>query len=1002
MALPVRLDSVGSRVHVYWVDEDAWFAGRVQDVDASDGYYVVYDDGDERWESPAQLVRFADDSDGGEGVGDPEEGEKGDNEGVGVQEEDERAVAMPRSSHAPQMLEPPASPADAYESEDGDSDDGEAAATTAIESGDDLDNEGYTPPTSGAKETRWRQSADIERQGDDDDDAGEQHHEQEVGMESDSDADEQSIATSEVPITFERKRGRVNSTTSIQLSARSSASKDTSRSSKGDADPLRGFSTSTADTARLPVCGVLRGKVLCARNLPSLPSPQAVSAATLHVVPPRAFVKVAFVEASESGTATASSLMLRCKSALSTTSVAPPSCSPTWNDEVCDDEAVDGGFQMQLAPVPANVPSTVSGTLASAWLQLRGDFLFSVYAASEDEGGDSDENSERGAKNRRGNNHDDFIGQAVLSLPALLREALVTSSALTRHLPLQSRQGKTLATILTRDVLASQVASGGSKQSTRGPEIVVSLEFAPTYSEDLRQRSKSSRSSTPAATLKRPTSATSQPKSISQKLQPQQTQQHKKAPSKQAKDERTHTSSSAVNRKKLAKQIDQQNAAFAKRIEWQHERRTRLADQAKAQAKSSHPVPQHGTMKRDHTPSSRVNRSRFQQQVHDENRAMEKRLHAITRKGDDNKPRSRGAAVRSDDVRFDASDKDALLACERRQQRLREQDFVAMRAQAAYRKQSALVEEVAALQADVAELRSEVADAKAAATRLDILTNKDEHLCKCLRSAADASEASSRSSSDTSSAKVAKRRVPTDEDAGAECSRQRKELELLRNEAAGLDADKQRRSQELRTCNARTQELDDEIHRLGAQLRFVQDKQAFERRMTTSKASTLEQQQQGTQRRHQRLELSRNEEEHWKLFQAQQELTQLQIAVQVAKDRKDASSATTVATTTLSTAACAYLEKKIARQQQKLEQLESEQRHWQQTYEALAASGEYEALRTQVHELQQTLFLCQAQQKQLAAAQRRAAVAGERLAGELQKQAFEQQTETDVVLKRRR
>ncbi|TYZ60986.1 hypothetical protein PybrP1_005341 [[Pythium] brassicae (nom. inval.)] len=56
MASPVRLDTVGCRVRVYWADEDEWFAGCVHAVDAADGYFVVYDDGDERWESPMQLV----------------------------------------------------------------------------------------------------------------------------------------------------------------------------------------------------------------------------------------------------------------------------------------------------------------------------------------------------------------------------------------------------------------------------------------------------------------------------------------------------------------------------------------------------------------------------------------------------------------------------------------------------------------------------------------------------------------------------------------------------------------------------------------------------------------------------------------------------------------------------------------------------------------------------------------------------------------------------------
>ncbi|OQR94659.1 hypothetical protein THRCLA_08133 [Thraustotheca clavata] len=43
-------DAVGWRVEVYWTDEEEWFAGVITEYNEEQGYYVCYDDGDEKWQ----------------------------------------------------------------------------------------------------------------------------------------------------------------------------------------------------------------------------------------------------------------------------------------------------------------------------------------------------------------------------------------------------------------------------------------------------------------------------------------------------------------------------------------------------------------------------------------------------------------------------------------------------------------------------------------------------------------------------------------------------------------------------------------------------------------------------------------------------------------------------------------------------------------------------------------------------------------------------------------
>ncbi|OQR81519.1 hypothetical protein THRCLA_11658 [Thraustotheca clavata] len=50
--------NVGARVEVFWESEDGWFTGIIQEYDAQVGYRVLYDDGDEQWETASNPDRF--------------------------------------------------------------------------------------------------------------------------------------------------------------------------------------------------------------------------------------------------------------------------------------------------------------------------------------------------------------------------------------------------------------------------------------------------------------------------------------------------------------------------------------------------------------------------------------------------------------------------------------------------------------------------------------------------------------------------------------------------------------------------------------------------------------------------------------------------------------------------------------------------------------------------------------------------------------------------------
>ncbi|KDO24725.1 hypothetical protein SPRG_10259 [Saprolegnia parasitica CBS 223.65] len=53
-------DAIGWRVEVFWEDEEQWFQGVITEYSDDDGYYVSYDDGDEKWQPSAapDAMRF--------------------------------------------------------------------------------------------------------------------------------------------------------------------------------------------------------------------------------------------------------------------------------------------------------------------------------------------------------------------------------------------------------------------------------------------------------------------------------------------------------------------------------------------------------------------------------------------------------------------------------------------------------------------------------------------------------------------------------------------------------------------------------------------------------------------------------------------------------------------------------------------------------------------------------------------------------------------------------
>ncbi|KAJ0390524.1 hypothetical protein ATCC90586_011127 [Pythium insidiosum] len=128
----------------------------------------------------------------------------------------------------------------------------------------------------------------------------------------------------------------------------------------------------------LPVRGILRGLVLRATGLPHTDQNDL----------PSAFVRVGFVENTpgddHSSRQPKSHLMLRCKQALAATRAVTKSSDAVWNQGDLDEDgserlsgADDGIFQLAVAP------PLVGATREPAWVQLRGELLFSVYYGAD-------------------------------------------------------------------------------------------------------------------------------------------------------------------------------------------------------------------------------------------------------------------------------------------------------------------------------------------------------------------------------------------------------------------------------------------------------------------------------------------------------------------------------------------------------------------------------------------------------------------------------------------
>lgn len=871
-----RGEWVGLRVRVYWEDEGEWFSGVVQDADEDQRLFVLYDDGDERWEDETQQIEVV-------------------------------VVPVARSTAAPAMMEPPASPG--YEDE---YEDDEAEKNDIVDALDD-DVRGPEYQELDAVQSQTETASDQE---DEDQDAGQMTAlDPELDDRTDEEADElnsdhddsQSIAMSEAPLMFGSQR------------------------------PAQPEPSAT----QLPIRGILRGLVLRASNLSGADQSDR----------PNAFVRIAFVEAGDTNN---TNLMLRCKNALAATSVVSRSSHPIWNEGDNDDQASDsdGAFELQLAPLNTALEQR------SSWFQLRGDLLFTVYASSSS-----------------GSNRNDFIGQTLLSLQNILREVLVASPRVTRHLALQSRQGKPLA----------------ASDSER-PELVVSFNFIPTYEQDLKRKSSSAQPSNPrkSSTMASVRSAGTAKKAHAASRDPPEHIRRLNA----------HRSSSSINRRKFEKQVEQDNRAFAKKLQSNQVRQVRKFAQAKAEEKQRKVVPQRGTMTYSHKASSHVNRSKFQSQVTAENKAIEKRLHAIVRNSDSKICWNAQAKDDGDG----AEDPDKAYVRDKRQRKQAEKDYMMEKAQAKYQQQNHVVEMVLALQQSIADQKAQIFAAKTSATRLGILNKKNQHLRDCLRNAVDKAATATKPVGASIGKKTRQSSSADSTTTGAmdfangSIRRERKELELLLKEEAVLRSDLEQCSQELATTTREEKSLEQEVAELQSKLRFVQSKQQFQQRLSGRDAHILEREMRTKQRQ---MELSREEEDQWALFQAHQELSQLQITVQVLGDRLEGKASSCKRPGTAGgTAVNEYLARKIEKNKVKLAELQRELSEWQDKYEAQVVSGDQERLRKQIQELQHVLFLCQARVKQAKAAERQARVAADRVATKFQGQLFHEQTETEILLKK--
>ncbi|KAF1775778.1 Tudor domain [Phytophthora cactorum] len=198
-------------------------------------------------------------------------------------------------------------------------------------------------------------------------------------------------------------------------------------------------------------------------------------------------------------------------------------------------------------------------------------------------------------------------------------------------------------------------------------------------------------------------------------------------------------------------------------------------------------------------------------------------------------------------------------------------------------------------------------------------------------------------------------------------------------------------------------ELDKEMNDQQSKWEYAIATQLFHRQMDKKNAIQAQQAVLEMKRRLKALELSREEEEQWVCYQARQELTQLQFAIQILRDQNGEGSrglAETRASKSSSTAVCEYLTKKIEKQKSKLQQLQDEVGRRRNDYEVMLVSGGNESLRRRVQELQKLVFLCKSQATHVKKAERIAKRKGEQVDMEFQRRLFSEQTETEIMFKR--
>lgn len=963
------MERVGQRVQVYWPDEQDWFGGHVQDFDDDEGYFVVYDDGDERWEADVHLIRFQDHDAQGDGAHDEDEREAGEaGTGADYTREDEGDDGGDDDgtdggddaggSANREALEPPESPTGAYDDDYEDVDDaaGEDSEAMSVprpqappadhEVGNDCDSdpEVEVRPYNGDIKDGVLSDGDTNSEDEESGrypalsarDPSRTFRVREIGDLSDIDDElEQSIAASEVPETcaVQREGGLL------------------ARVSPPGADRL------------VPECGRLYGKVLRASELPLVSG---------HA--PTAFVKVSFAEAGDASGA--SSLMLRCKQTLISTPIAAPSADPVWIEEEHEQDwsvsdftssaGTSSHFQLDLVPPK---PSSMA-----LWDRVLGDLVFAVYSMKT------------GAQNV-------FLGQAVVSLQDLLRGLLSRSPSMTRCLRLCTRSGKSLPSF------------SGSVGAT---ELVVAFHFAPTFTNEVKRRQLECARS--LDTIKSDRSRHDDAKNSSRARRDEQKQQLKAGAKTWARQRQPNapskSASSGINRKRFERQVAKENVDFAKRLEWKNARRSKLKADAKAQEKNRVTPPQHGARKHGHKASSDINRTKFVEQVSLENRVLGKRLHAIGSSG----AKACKPSISSQPRGFGGREQDKACAADKRQERRLELDFRMQQAQVKYVQQNQLVAEVTTLQDDVAQLKQQMGELSRGCSRLDALNRKDRHTRDCLRVAAEKERAAvargvSKQPKAPPSQRASSKRDAEQPESGGDVMRQR-ECELLEKERDRLEAEKQRHREQLLALEQEHTRLGDAARALEATLRGVLAQRAFSSDMRGGKNPAQAQAKTEQMKRRLRAkDLSKEEEEQWALFQAHEELAQLQLAVQVLKQR---ASASTTATATRdprdsSSAATAYLTGKIERATSKLQAQQAQQAQaagWRRECEALVSAGKYETLRAQVQELQHLVFLCRSQSTHQRRAECHADRTQRRMEADFERRVQAEQTETEVVLKK--